>query len=74
MRKLKMGMVAVENAFIGAIHRIAKIDGLLNCIVVLWLNSEISKESGKALFLPEERLLYLSRDVSYGSFAKVEER
>jgi hypothetical protein len=35
MRKLKMGMVAVENAFIGAIHRIAKIDGLLNCIVVL---------------------------------------
>jgi predicted dehydrogenase len=58
MRKLKMGMVGGgKNAFIGAIHRIAaNIDGLieLHC-GAFSSNSEISKESGRSLFLPEEK-------------------
>lgn len=58
MRKLKMGMVGGgKNAFIGAIHRIAaNIDGLieLHC-GAFSSNSEISKESGRSLFLPDEK-------------------
>jgi predicted dehydrogenase len=58
MRKLKMGMVGGgKNAFIGAIHRIAaNIDGLieLHC-GAFSSNAEISKESGRSLFLPEEK-------------------
>jgi predicted dehydrogenase len=58
MRKLKMGMVGGgKNAFIGAIHRIAaNIDGLieLHC-GAFSSDSEISKESGRSLFLPEEK-------------------
>lgn len=53
-----MGMVGGgKNAFIGAIHRIAaNIDGLieLHC-GAFSSNSEISKESGRSLFLPEEK-------------------
>jgi predicted dehydrogenase len=58
MKKLKMGMVGGgKNAFIGAIHRIAaNIDGLieLHC-GAFSSDSEISKESGISLFLPEEK-------------------
>jgi predicted dehydrogenase len=58
MRKLKMGMVGGgKNAFIGAIHRIAaNIDGLieLHC-GAFSSDSEISKESGRSLFLSEEK-------------------
>lgn len=58
MRKLKMGMIGGgKNAFIGAIHRIAaNMDGLveLHC-GAFSSNPEISKESGKALFLPEAK-------------------
>lgn len=53
-----MGMVGGgKNAFIGAIHRIAaNIDGLieLHC-GAFSSDSEISKESGRSLFLPEEK-------------------
>ena len=53
-----MGMVGGgKNAFIGAIHRIAaNIDGLieLHC-GAFSSNSEISKESGRSLFLPFEK-------------------
>jgi len=53
-----MGMVGGgKNAFIGAIHRIAaNIDGLieLHC-GAFSSNAEISKESGRSLFLPEEK-------------------
>lgn len=58
MRKLKMGMIGGgKNAFIGAIHRIAaNMDGLieLHC-GAFSSNPEISKEFGKALFLPEAK-------------------
>jgi predicted dehydrogenase len=57
-RKLRMGMVGGgKDAFIGAIHRIAaNMDGLveLSC-GALSINPEIARESGKLLFLPEDR-------------------
>src|SRR6185437_11452644 len=58
MRKLRMGMVGGgKDAFIGAIHRIAaNMDGLIElCCGALSINPEIAKDSGKALFLPEDR-------------------
>ena len=58
MRKLKMGMIGGgKNAFIGAIHRIAaNMDGLveLHC-GAFSSNPETSKESGKELFLRDEK-------------------
>ncbi len=64
MRKLRMGMVGGgKDAFIGAVHRIAaNMDGLIElCCGALSINPEIAKESGKILFLPEDRT-YLSYD------------
>lgn len=65
-RKLRMGMIGGgKNAFIGAIHRIAaNMDGLveLHC-GAFSSNSEISKESGKTLFLPESKC--------YGSYEEM---
>jgi predicted dehydrogenase len=58
MRKLRMGMVGGgKDAFIGAIHRIAaNMDGLVELTCgALSINPEIAVESGKILFLPEER-------------------
>ncbi len=58
MRKLRMGMVGGgKDAFIGAIHRIAaNMDGLIELSCgALSINPEIAKESGKELFLPEDR-------------------
>jgi predicted dehydrogenase len=57
-RKLRMGMVGGgKDAFIGAIHRIAaNMDGLIELSCgALSINPEIARESGKALFLPEDR-------------------
>ena len=57
-RKLRMGMVGGgKDAFIGAIHRIAAhMDGLIEvCCGALSINPEIAKDSGKMLFLPEDR-------------------
>jgi predicted dehydrogenase len=54
-----MGMVGGgKDAFIGAIHRIAaNMDGLIElCCGALSINPEIAKDSGKSLFLPEERI------------------
>lgn len=66
MRKLRMGMVGGgKQAFIGAIHRIAaNIDGLieLHC-GAFSSNSEVSKGSGKELFLPESKC--------YGSYQEM---
>ena len=57
-RKLKMGMIGGgKNAFIGAIHRIAaNMDGLveLHC-GAFSSNPEISKQSGKELFLSDAK-------------------
>jgi len=46
-----------KDAFIGAVHRIAaNIDGQIElCCGALSVNPEVAKESGKLLFLPEER-------------------
>ncbi|MCO5238725.1 MAG: Gfo/Idh/MocA family oxidoreductase [Chitinophagaceae bacterium] len=61
-RKLRMGMIGGgKGAFIGAVHRIAaNMDGLieLSC-AALSSRPEVARESGKALFLPEDRI-YLS--------------
>ena len=53
-----MGMVGGgKDAFIGAIHRIAaNMDGLIELSCgALSINPEIAKDSGKILFLPEDR-------------------
>ncbi|HVV53856.1 MAG TPA: Gfo/Idh/MocA family oxidoreductase [Mucilaginibacter sp.] len=57
-RKLRMGMVGGgKDAFIGAIHRIAaNMDGLIELVCgALSIHEDIAKESGKMLFLPENR-------------------
>jgi predicted dehydrogenase len=57
-RKLRMGMVGGgKDAFIGAIHRhAANMDGLIELVCgALSINPEIARDSGRSLFLPEER-------------------
>lgn len=57
-RKLRMGMIGGgKDAFIGAIHRIAaNMDGLIELASgALSINPEIAVDSGKMLFLPEDR-------------------
>src|SRR5205085_11334860 len=57
-RKLRMGMIGGgKDAFIGAIHRIAaNMDGLIELSCgALSIHEDIAKESGKILFLPEDR-------------------
>lgn len=58
-RKLRMGMVGGgKDAFIGAIHRLAaNMDGLIELSCgALSINPEIALESGRSLFLPEDRI------------------
>jgi predicted dehydrogenase len=58
-RKLRMGMVGGgKDAFIGAIHRFAaNMDGLIEVVAgALSINPEIAKDSGKSLFLAEDRI------------------
>ena len=58
MRKLRMGMIGGgKDAFIGAVHRLAlNMDGLIElCCGALSIHPDIAKESGKILFLPEDR-------------------
>lgn len=57
-RKLRMGMVGGgKDAFIGAIHRLAaNMDGLIELSCgALSINPQIAVDSGKMLFLPEDR-------------------
>ena len=57
-RKLRMGMIGGgKDAFIGAIHRVAlNMDGLIELVCgALSINPEVAKESGKMLFLAEDR-------------------
>jgi predicted dehydrogenase len=59
MRKLRMGMVGGgKDAFIGAVHRIAlNMDGLIELSCgALSISPEIAVDSGKSLFLPEDRI------------------
>lgn len=58
-RKLRMGMIGGgKDAFIGAIHRIAaNMDGLVELVCgSLSINKETAVESGRSLFLPEDRI------------------
>src|SRR5687768_11077115 len=58
MRKLRMGMIGGrKDAFIGAIHRIAaNMDGLIEFSAgALSIHETTARESGKMLFLSEER-------------------
>ncbi|WP_242457752.1 Gfo/Idh/MocA family protein [Pedobacter sp. BS3] len=58
-RKLRMGMIGGgKDAFIGAVHRIAaNMDGQIElCCGALSIHPEIAIESGKMLFLPEDRI------------------
>lgn len=58
-RKLRMGMVGGGNdAFIGAVHRIAAfMDGKIELVCGAFsINAEISKESGKQLFVADDRV------------------
>ncbi|TKC04421.1 Gfo/Idh/MocA family oxidoreductase [Pedobacter frigoris] len=58
-RKIRMGMVGGgKDAFIGAVHRIAaNMDGQVEfCCGALSINPEVAKESGRMLFLPEDRV------------------
>ena len=58
-RKLRMGMVGGgKGAFIGAVHRIAaNMDGLIELAAgALSEVPEVARESGKALFLPDDRI------------------
>jgi len=58
-RKLRMGMIGGgKDAFIGAIHRIAaNMDGLVELVCgSLSINKEIAVESGRSLFLSEDRI------------------
>jgi len=58
-RKLRMGMIGGgKDAFIGAIHRIAaNMDGLIELVCgALSSSPEKAIESGKTLFLPEDRI------------------
>jgi predicted dehydrogenase len=60
--KIRMGMIGGGlDAFIGAVHRLsAFMDGQIElCCGALSINPEIAKQSGQALFLPEDRI-YLS--------------
>ena len=57
--KIRMGMIGGgKDAFIGAVHRIAaNMDGLIElCCGALSINPEVALESGKILFLPEDRV------------------
>lgn len=63
-RKLRMGMVGGgKDAFIGSIHRLAaNMDGLIEVVSgALSIVPEIAKDSGKSLFLSEDRI-YLTYD------------
>lgn len=58
-RKIRMGMVGGgKDAFIGAVHRIAaNMDGQVEfCCGALSINPDVARESGKMLFLPEDRV------------------
>ncbi|WP_426668095.1 Gfo/Idh/MocA family protein [Mucilaginibacter sp. McL0603] len=72
-RKLRMGMVGGgKDAFIGAIHRIAaNMDGLIELVCgALSIHEDVAKESGKMLFLPEDRT-YTSYEQMIAAEAKM---
>ncbi|AMR32204.1 oxidoreductase [Mucilaginibacter sp. PAMC 26640] len=74
-RKLRMGMIGGgRDAFIGAIHRIAaNMDGQIELVCgALSVNPEVAKESGRMLFLEEDRI-YTSFDALFKAEAQMPE-
>jgi predicted dehydrogenase len=74
-RKLRMGMVGGgKDAFIGAIHRHAAfMDGLIELVCgALSINPEIARDSGKSLFLAEDRI-YLNYEEMINKESKLPE-
>jgi predicted dehydrogenase len=68
-RKLRMGMVGGgKDAFIGAVHRLAAfMDGQIELVCgVFSINPEISLESGRDYFIPDNRI--------YGSYQEMFEK
>ena len=58
-RKLRMGMIGGgKDAFIGAVHRVAlNLDGQIELVAgALSVNPEVALDSGKSLFLSEDRI------------------
>ena len=77
MGKIRMGMVGGgEGAFIGAIHRIAaNIDGEIELVCGAFSSSaDRSKVSGKALYLPANRVYNNYRDMMQNEKALPEEQ
>lgn len=76
-RKLRMGMVGGgKGAFIGAVHRIAaNMDGLIELSAgALSEVEEVAIESGKALFLPEDRIYTSYEDMIKSEAALPEDK
>jgi predicted dehydrogenase len=74
-RKLRMGMIGGgRNAFIGAVHRIAaNMDGLIELVCGAFSSTpDNARESGKLLFLPEDRV-YLSYEEMIDKESKLPE-
>lgn len=74
-RKLRMGMVGGgKDAFIGAVHRLAAfMDGQIELVCgVFSIDPEISKESGRDYFLPDNRV-YTSYQEMFENEAKLPE-
>ncbi len=72
-RKLRMGMIGGgKGAFIGAVHRIAaNADGLIELVCgALSSREEVAMESGRSLFLPDERI-YTSYDEMFEKESKL---
>lgn len=70
---MRMGMVGGgKDAFIGAIHRVAaNMDGLIELVCgALSIHEDVAKESGKMLFLPEDRT-YLNYEEMIHAEAKM---
>jgi predicted dehydrogenase len=75
-RKLRMGMIGGgRNAFIGAVHRIAaNMDGLIELVCGAFSShADNARESGKLLFLPEDRV-YLSYEEMIDRESRLPER
>jgi len=71
-RKLRMGMIGGgKDAFIGAIHRIAaNMDGQIELVCgALSMHPDVAQESGRMLFLPEDRI-YNSYDEMFTAEAQ----
>ncbi len=68
-RKLRFGMIGGgKDAFIGSIHRLAaNMDGKVELVCGMFsINPDISKESGKELFIVDDRV-YTSTDEMFAN-------